>query len=132
MIFTARLLTLLAVISLVTAGCTSTTQTSSANPAERQEAIAAATPPTTLAASPRKLVGRVSAIDLARGFAFVTLSTEPPSSALADGAQLIARTDDLHETARMKTARNARGRILATQIISGQPTPGDEVVTLTP
>jgi len=131
MIFTARLLTLLAVISLGM-GCTSITQPSSAPPVGRDEASAAATPPTALAASPRKLVGRVLAIDLARGFAFVTLTTEPPSSALADGAQLIARTDDLHETARMKTARTPRGRILATQIISGQPTPGDEVVTLAP
>jgi len=91
-----------------------------------------AAPITALAASPRKLVGRVLAIDLARGFAFVTLTNEPPSSALANGAELISRTDDLRETARMITARTTRGRILATQIISGQPTPGDEVVAFAP
>lgn len=131
MIFTARLLLLLAVIFLAT-GCTSITRPVSAPSAGSNDASAAAPTPAALAASPRKLVGRVLAIDLPRGFAFVTLTTEPPLPALNLGAELTARTDDLRETARMKTARSTRGRILAVQIISGQPTAGDEVVVVAP
>jgi hypothetical protein len=74
------------------------------------------------------LVGRVVAIDPARGFAFVELTSSPPAAALADGAILVSRTDDLRETARLSTSRYVRGRTLGVRVISGQPAPGNEVV----
>ena len=73
------------------------------------------------------LVGRVIAVDLGRGFAFVELASSSPSAALADGSQLVARTDDLRETARLSPSRYVRGRTLGAKILSGQPNPGDEV-----
>ena len=89
-------------------------------------------PATALHLSPNKLVGRVLAVDLTRGFAIVNLTAEPPPAALADGAVLIARTDDLRETARIQASRYVRGRTLGTKIVSGKPQPGDEVVIFAP
>jgi hypothetical protein len=89
-------------------------------------------PAAALRPSPNKLVGRVLAVDAARGFAFVDLTAEPPAAALADGAELIARTDDLRETARLRASRYVRGRTLGARIVSGQPAPGDEVVFFVP
>lgn len=85
-----------------------------------------------LAASPHLLVGCVLAVDAAQGLAFVALTATPPTAALVDDAILIARTDDLRETARLHASRYVRGRTLGVKIISGQPAPGDEVVIRTP
>ncbi len=74
------------------------------------------------------LVGRLVAVDLPQGFAFVELSAATPPAALADGAEWIARTDDLRETARLRASRHLRGRLLGARIVSGQPAPGHEVV----
>lgn len=82
--------------------------------------------------SPRRLVGRILSIDEANHFAFVALATEPPAAALADGAELTVRGDDLRETGRIRTSRYAHARTLGTQIIQGQPSPGDEVVFQAP
>lgn len=82
--------------------------------------------------SPRLLVGRVVAVDAERKFAFVELAGEAPAGALVDGTELIARTIDLRETARIAASRYIRGRTLGTNILAGQPTPGDEVVWLAP
>jgi hypothetical protein len=81
-----------------------------------------------LTVSPHKIVGRIVAVDTARGFAFVSLTATTPAAALADGGELIVRSDDLTETGRLRTSRYARGRTLGSQIISGQPKMGDEVV----
>lgn len=85
-----------------------------------------------LVPSPRLIVGRVIAIDAARGFAVVELAADAPNAAATEGAELIARTLDLRETARLRATRQLRGRILGTQVAGGQPTPGDEVVWLAP
>jgi hypothetical protein len=124
MSLTARLLTLLAVIYFVP-GCSTATTT----PASRSAAAAALLPPTdALTLSPHKIVGRIVAVDTARGFAFVSLTTTTPAAALVEGGELIVRSDDLRETGRVRTSRYTRGRTLGTQIISGQPKLGDEVV----
>jgi hypothetical protein len=68
------------------------------------------------------------AIDATRGFAFVTLTAAAPAAALVAGAALIVRSDDLTETGHLRASRYTRGRTLGAQIISGQPTLGDEVV----
>lgn len=82
----------------------------------------------TLAPSPRLIVGRVLAVDPPRGFAVVELASDAPPAALADGAELTTRTAELRETAQVRASRHLRGRTLGTTVISGQPTPGDEVV----
>jgi hypothetical protein len=78
--------------------------------------------------SPNRVVGHILAVDASRGFAFVSLAGEPPAAALVDGAELIVRTDDLRETARLRSSRYSRSHTLGTKIVSGQPSPGDEVV----
>ena len=125
MSLTARLLTLLAVIYFV-AGCSTATTTPRAS---RGDPSAAMLPPAdALTLSPHKIVGRIVAVDTARGFAFVSLTTTTPAAALVAGGELIVRSDDLRETGRVRTSRYTRGRTLGTQIISGQPKLGDEVV----
>jgi hypothetical protein len=74
------------------------------------------------------LVGRVIAIDAANGLAFIELSSAAPPAALAEGAELVARTEDLRPTARLTASRYVRGRTLGAKILSGQPAPGNEVV----
>lgn len=129
MIFTARLLTPLAVILFFT-GCGQVGSTKPAPLSTRSEAPAASAPPPSdsLRPSPNRLVGRILSIDAARGFAILDLRPEAPPAALIAGAELIARTDALVETGRLKTSRYIRTRTLGTQIVSGQPKPGDEVV----
>ena len=73
-------------------------------------------------------VGRVLAVDTARGFAIVDVAADAPAAALTEGAPLIARSDDLRESARLSASRYLRGRTLGTRIVSGQPVVGDEVV----
>ncbi len=129
MILTARTLTLLAVI-LFLAGCghriaPSSTSGNNATAPSAQPSRPAAAP---LQASPRKLVGRVLSIDAARGFVFVALDLDSPPAATTEGASLIVRTEDLRETARLRTSAYVRGRTLGTLLISGQPSLGDEVV----
>ena len=85
-----------------------------------------------LVPSPRLIVGRVIAIDPARGFVIVELAADAPAAAAAEGAELISRTLELRETARLRATRQHRGRILGTQVVSGQSSPGDEVVWLAP
>ncbi len=120
MTFTAKLLAPLAVI-LFFAGC--------GHVAPAGEAAGSKpTQLTPLQPSPNRLVGRILAVDAAHGLAFVDLAVAPPAAALADGAPLVARTDDLRETARLRASRYLRGRTLGANIVSGQPAPGDEVV----
>lgn len=82
--------------------------------------------------SPRLVLGRIIAVDAPRGLAHVELAADAPPAALAEGTELIARTDDLRETGRLKASRYVRGRILGTTIAQGLPTPGNEVVWLAP
>jgi hypothetical protein len=133
---TARLLTLLAVISFL-GGCrlfarrsATALETSRSGPSATPRDAAAIVEP--LTPSPRLIVGRIIAVDAGRGFAFVELAADPPRAALADGTELIARTLELRETARLHASSYARGRTLGTRIVSGQPAPGDEVVWLAP
>ena len=81
-----------------------------------------------LAPSPRLLVGRVIAIDVARGFALVELASEAPRPALAPGSLLVARRPDLTPVATLRASAQVRGRILGTRVASGIPRLGDEVV----
>jgi hypothetical protein len=123
---TARLLLLLAVI-LFSGGCRyfakSQRRGSNAPPTLGADA---------LLPSPRLIVGRIVAVDAARKFAFVDLASDAPAAALADGTELIVRTMELQETARLQASRYVRGRTLGTKIVGGQPSPGDEVVWLAP
>jgi hypothetical protein len=82
--------------------------------------------------SPRLIVGRIVAVNTAEGFAFVELATDAPKAALVEGCELIVRTADLRETARVRVSRQQRGRTLGTRIVRGQPAAGDEVVWLAP
>jgi len=125
MSLTARLLTLLAVIYFVP-GCS--TATTTPQPSRSAAAAAMLPPADALTLSPHKIVGRIVAVDTARGFAFVSLTTTTPAAALVEGGELIVRSDDLRETGRLRPSRYTRGRTLGTQIISGQPKLGDEVV----
>ena len=124
MTLAARLLTLLTAIFLASACSHITPLTPTPRPLRAGDPL----PADALHASPNRLVGRVLAIDVAQGFAFIDLASAAPAAALEDGAELTARTDDLRETGRLRVSRYARGRNRATTIISGQPSPGDEVV----
>lgn len=53
-------------------------------------------------------------------------------AATGEGTELVARTLDLHETARLRASAYLRGRTLGTTITSGQPSTADEVVWLAP
>jgi hypothetical protein len=124
---TARLLAPLAVIFFVS-GCRFFTPRPPKAAAPSEATVAEPLPAGALLPSRNLLVGRVLAVDAARGFAFVDLTSDPPAAALADGAELIARTDDLREIGRLRVSRYVRGRTLGAQIISGQPATGNEVV----
>ncbi len=86
----------------------------------------------TFAPSPRLIVGRVIAIDPERGFAFIELAPEAPTAAIAADSELMTRTLELRETARLRVSRQLRGRTLGTIILAGKPGAGDEVVWLAP
>jgi hypothetical protein len=96
----------------------------------------ASTPPSSdsepLLPSPRLIVGRVLAVDAERHFAFVDIAEQAPLLALVDGTDLTARTLQLRETAQLRASSYLRGRTLGTRIVSGQPSPGDEVVWRVP
>ena len=126
--FTARLLSLLAVIFLL-GSCRHFA--SRPSPA-KSPSSSVALPAGALIPSPRLIVGRVIAIDAERRFAFVELATDAPAGATEDGTELMARTLELRETARLHASRYVRGRTLGTNIVAGQPSPGDEVVWLAP
>lgn len=126
MFITARLLTLLAVIFF--AGGCSNFQSLRPKAIGHRDAPAEPLPAGTLLPSHNLLVGRVLAVDAARGFAFVDIASDAPAASLADGAELVSRTDALRETARLQASRYVRGRTLGAKIVSGQPAPGDEVV----
>ncbi|MDO8540899.1 MAG: hypothetical protein Q7S40_10730 [Opitutaceae bacterium] len=122
---TARLLTLLAV-SVFAYGCQHIRIVRRSSPPRAATATPAAT--RTFSPSPRLIVGRVLAVDPARGFAFVDLGSDAPPAALAEGTELTSRTLDLRDTAQLRASRQLRGRTLGATVISGQPSPGDEVV----
>ncbi len=90
--------------------------------------MAAPAATTPLVTSPRLIVGRIRAVNAADGLAFVELALDAPGEAMMEGAQLAARTMDLRVTAKLQASRYVRGRTLGARIVSGQPTPGDEVV----
>ncbi len=117
---TARALTPLAVFFF--ASCQSPTP-----PAVSSSAIP---PAPLLAPSSHRLVGRVIGVDSTRRFAIVELAASAPAP--RPDAELIARTDDLRETARLRATRQLRGRTLGTTIVNGQPAIGDEVVWASP
>jgi len=121
----ARSLTLAAVL----AGACACQQTTPARLSPTAGPVLAASAP---APSPRLIVGRIIAIDAAQGFAFIELASDAPPAALGPDNELIARTLDLRETARLQTSTHLRGRTLGTTILSGKPSPGDEVVWLAP
>ena len=99
---------------------------------------APATPPAaplggqSLEPSPRLILGRVIALDPPRRFAFVELAPDAPRGATVPDTDLIVRTADLRETARLRTTRQLRGRTLGTLVVEGNPGIGDEVVWLAP
>ena len=121
---TAAALTSLAVIFF--AGCQ---HAGKAKPGDTPPALAASA---TVSPSPRLLVGRVLAVDLDRGFAFVALVPDTPPAALVADTELSARTPDLRTTALLQVSRHRRGRTLGVTITSGKPSAGDEVVWLAP
>jgi len=122
----ATVLTPLAAILFLAGGCQRAGR--SPPPAPSPPVLAA----DALLPSPRLVVGRVVGVDPGRAFAFVELAGDAPADAVGAGAELITRTADLRETARLLASPQLRGRTLGTRILSGQPSPGDEVVWLAP
>ncbi len=98
----------------------------------RHAAPAPLVPADALVPSPRLSVGRITAIDAVQGFAFIELAADAPTAALTAGTELIARTLELRETARLRASAYVRGRTFGTTILAGQPSAGDEVVWLAP
>jgi len=123
---TATALALLAVFFLGGAGCRHV------SPQELGPGPAALPSPGALLPSPRLLVGRVIAVDAHRGFAMVELSGDAPGDALAEGSELLTRTGELLETARLRPTRYRRGRTLGCVIVSGRPAVENEVVWIAP
>jgi hypothetical protein len=115
--------TLLSLAAIVFGGC-------------RHGSVAASPPPAGIAPlspSPHLIVGRVLAVDREKQFAIVDVQSDAPPAALRAGAELIARGyENLVPTARLRASAHLRGRTLGTTILSGQPSPGDEVVWLAP
>ena len=122
----AGLCTLLAALPLVTGCQFGRAEKKSATPRPAVLAEGALLP------SPRLIVGRIIVVDPRQGFAFVELAPDAPAGALADGTELIVRTAELRQTARISASRHVTGRTLGTKIVDGQPSPGDEVVWLAP
>jgi hypothetical protein len=85
-----------------------------------------------LAVSPRRIIGRVLAVDPVRSFVIIDLAAKAPLPALVLGDELMLRTDDLTPTARVRVARPPVGRTLGTVLLSGDPQVGDEVVLIPP
>lgn len=108
-------------------GCQHTT-----HPARSAKSAAAPVLSGAIAPSPRLIVGRIVAVDVPRGLAFVELIGDAPTAATAPSTELIARTLDLRETASLRTSRYLRGRTLGTTIVAGKPSLDDEVVWLAP
>ena len=98
------------------------------SPAPKAAAPKAAESADTFTRSPDLLVGHVLAVDRARGTAIVDLAPDAPASALCEGAELVARTRDLHPAARLAVTRYLRGRTLGVTILAGDPAVDDEVV----
>lgn len=126
--FAVRLPTLLAAV-LLWSGCTAIHRDDSAISAPASSHPAPAEP---LTPSPRLIIGRVLATNPAEAFAWVDLAVDAPAGALRENAELITRTPDLQPTGTLRASRYVRGRTLGTQILNGQPAPGDEVVWLAP
>ena len=122
----ARLL-LLAVL-LVAGGCRLFAPKSAAQATARSATTPEPLPAGALLPSHNLRVGRVLAVDPSRGIAIIDLALDAPATALVGGAPLLTRTNDLKETARLTASRYLQGRTLGTKIVSGQPSPGDEVV----
>ena len=133
--FTARLLLPLAVILASGAlSCACRTPAGSPSPEPAGAAPRTGEPAiASLAPSPRLIVGRVLSVDREQHFAIVDLQSDAPAGALAAGAELRARDyQSLGPTAVLRASRFVRGRTLGATIVSGQPSPGDEVVWLAP
>ena len=119
---------LMLAVLLVAGGCRLFAPLTPARPAAGSTATPEPLPAGALLPSHNLRVGRVLAVDPSRGIAIVDLALDAPATALLDGAPLLARTNDLKETARLSASRYLQGRTLGTKIVSGQPSPGDEVV----
>ena len=122
----ARTLFALAAISFFT-GCRQTALTTA-----RSGKTLSALTSEALAPSPRLIVGRIVGIDPERSFAFIELTPDAPPAAVTAGSELLVRTLDLRETARLRVSRYQRGRMLGTTIVTGKPNADDEVVWLAP
>jgi len=72
------------------------------------------------------IVGRVLAVDPVLALVIVDLTTRTP--ALPVGAELLARTETLQPTARLRASGYRRGRTLGTTLVDGHPSVGEEVV----
>lgn len=119
---------LLFVAAILTAGC-ARSPAPTAKPEPEPASVLGAD---ALLPSSRLIVGRVIAVDPDRRFAFVELSADAPPAALAADGELLSRTLALQETGRLRVSHLQRGRILGTNVLSGQPAPNDEVVWLAP
>jgi len=72
------------------------------------------------------IVGRVLAVAPVLALVIVDLNARAPAPPV--GAELLARTDTLQPTARLRASANRRGRTLGTTLVDGLPAVGDEVV----
>jgi hypothetical protein len=122
----------LAVTMCVWAGCAAGRPSSTIRTAATSQSTPTSIGATVPEPSPRLIIGRVIAVDATQGFAFVELVPDAPRAATVAETELISRTLELRETARLSASRQLRGRTLGTIILSGKPAPGDEVVWLAP
>jgi hypothetical protein len=123
-----RAASLLLLAGLLAGGCSLGGPKTPARPTTGTAATSDPLPTGALLPSHNLRVGRVLAVDPPHGIAVIDLALDAPATALVDGAPLVTRTNDLRETARLTASRYRQGRTLGAKIVSGQPSPGDEVV----
>ncbi|MFA6959528.1 MAG: hypothetical protein WC205_02120 [Opitutaceae bacterium] len=116
---------ILALCSLLFAGCITHGSKTTGNPGGSAEATARSdlTVP-----GPVQVVGRVIAVDMRTLAVIVELAPYSVLPTNYSDSILISRRDDLQPTARLQGSPYLQGRALGTRLLAGQPQVGDEVI----
>ncbi len=127
-----RRASILALCSLLIAGCATRGSKSSAAGSDGEKDKPTATPAAAgpVTPGPVQVLGRVIAVDQRTLSVIVEVGPYVELPFDFTTRQLIARRDDLQPTARLQSSPYLRGRTLGTRLIAGQPQVGDEVVFL--
>lgn len=116
---------ILALCSLLAAGCSSRGKSSSKGGAANEPSPHGSTQ---TVPGPVQVVGRIIAVDLRSLAVIIELAPFANPPADFNGRILISRMDDLRPTARLQASPYLRGRTLGARLLAGQPQVGDEVV----